>query len=103
MPFRMYLTENNAPTMIEMLQIKYVEVYLCLFFRFAGIQEIVLAYQNCIRQVQLYGPTNVAPIINHVIRFAERAGQENTASVRNRYHIGHDRYFVGAQQYTDGC
>ncbi|XP_027058067.1 copine-3-like [Pocillopora damicornis] len=45
-----------------------------------GIQEIVLAYQNCIRQVQLYGPTNVAPIINHVIRFAERAGQENTAS-----------------------
>ena len=73
------------------------------FFRFAGIQEIVLAYQNCIRQVQLYGPTNVAPIINHVIRFAERAGQENTASVRNRYHIGHDRYFVGAQQYTDGC
>ena len=73
------------------------------FFRFAGIQEIVLAYQNCIRQVQLYGPTNVAPIINHVIRFAERAGQENTASVRNRYHIGHDRYFVVAQQYTDGC
>ena len=73
------------------------------FFRFAGIQEIVLAYQNCIRQVQLYGPTNVAPIINHVIRFAERAGQENTASVRNWYHIGHDRYFVGAQQYTDGC
>lgn len=45
-----------------------------------GIQEIVLAYQNCIRQVQLYGPTNVAPIINHVIRFAEQAGQENTAS-----------------------
>ncbi|KAK2553906.1 Copine-3 [Acropora cervicornis] len=30
-----------------------------------GIQEIVATYQNCIRQVQLYGPTNVAPIITH--------------------------------------
>ena len=46
-----------------------------------GIPEIVAAYQNCIRQVQLYGPTNVSPIINHVIRFAETAAKENTASV----------------------
>ena len=98
MPFRIYLTENTICFRLNMLKFIYA-----FFFRFAGIQEIVLAYQNCIRQVQLYGPTNVAPIINHVIRFAERAGQENTASVRNRYHIGHDRYFVGAQQYTDGC
>ncbi|XP_078343131.1 copine-3-like isoform X2 [Oculina patagonica] len=45
-----------------------------------GIPEIVAAYQNCIRQVQLYGPTNVSPIINHVIRFAEQAAKENTAS-----------------------
>lgn len=45
-----------------------------------GISEIVLAYQNCIRQVHLYGPTNVAPIINHVIRFAEQAAKESTAS-----------------------
>ena len=97
---RMYAISNVLNGKYDILQIKYVEVYICLFL---GIQEIVLAYQNCIRQVQLYGPTNVAPIINHVIRFAERAGQENTASVRNRYHIGHDRYFVGAQQYTDGC
>ena len=27
------------------------------------------AYQNCIRQVQLYGPTNFAPIINHVAKW----------------------------------
>ena len=46
-----------------------------------GIAEVVAAYQNCIRQVQLYGPTNVAPIINHVIRFAEQAAKEPTASV----------------------
>lgn len=45
-----------------------------------GIQEIVATYQNCIRQVQLYGPTNVAPIITHVARFAEQAAKENTAS-----------------------
>ncbi|XP_020606001.1 copine-7-like [Orbicella faveolata] len=45
-----------------------------------GIPEIVAAYQNCIRQVQLYGPTNVSPIINHVVRFAEQAAKENTAS-----------------------
>jgi len=41
----------------------------------------VAAYQNCIRQVQLYGPTNVAPIIHHAIRFAEQAAKEPTASV----------------------
>lgn len=46
-----------------------------------GIPEIVAAYQNCIRQVQLYGPTNVSPIVNHVIRFAEQAAKESTASV----------------------
>ena len=33
------------------------------------------AYQTCIRQVQLYGPTNVAPIIHHVARFASQAQQ----------------------------
>ncbi|XP_033110613.1 copine-8-like [Anneissia japonica] len=36
----------------------------------AGIQGIMNAYQNCIRQVQLYGPTNFSPVINHVAKFA---------------------------------
>ncbi|XP_057303444.1 copine-3-like [Hydractinia symbiolongicarpus] len=47
-----------------------------------GIPGIVAAYQNCIRQVQLYGPTNVAPIINHVAKFAYSMiqNQEHTAS-----------------------
>ncbi|XP_033644541.1 copine-8-like [Asterias rubens] len=36
-----------------------------------GIPGIMQAYQNCIRQVQLYGPTNFAPIINHVAQFAK--------------------------------
>lgn len=29
------------------------------------------AYKNCIRQIQLYAPTNFSPVINHVARFAE--------------------------------
>jgi hypothetical protein len=35
---------------------------------------VLEAYRNCIRQVQLYGPTNFSPIINHVARFANTYG-----------------------------
>jgi hypothetical protein len=31
---------------------------------------VLEAYRNCIRQVQLSGPTNFSPVINHVARFA---------------------------------
>ena len=41
-----------------------------------GIQGILEAYRMCISQVQLSGPTNVAPIINHVARFALAAKNE---------------------------
>lgn len=41
----------------------------------AGIQGVLQAYVNCIRQVELYGPTNVAPIIKHVAGFAHQAQQ----------------------------
>ncbi|EDO39500.1 predicted protein [Nematostella vectensis] len=44
-----------------------------------GIPGVVAAYQACIRQVQLYGPTNASPIINHVASFAQRAAQDGTA------------------------
>lgn len=46
---------------------------------FPEITGIVGAYQNCIRSVELYGPTNVAPIINRVAKSAEQA--VGTASV----------------------
>ncbi|XP_067010459.1 copine-8 [Anabrus simplex] len=36
-----------------------------------GIAGVVEAYRNCIRQIQLYGPTNFSPIINHVAKFAQ--------------------------------
>ncbi|TKC39322.1 hypothetical protein EI555_002421 [Monodon monoceros] len=46
----------------------------------AGIQGIVDAYRQALPQVRLYGPTNFAPIINHVARFAAQAAQQRTAS-----------------------
>ncbi|XP_063215609.1 copine-8-like isoform X2 [Bacillus rossius redtenbacheri] len=36
-----------------------------------GIPGVIEAYKKCIRQIQLYGPTNFAPVINHVAKFAE--------------------------------
>ena len=38
-----------------------------------GIQGVVQAYHTALQSVQLSGPTNFAPIINHVARFAVRA------------------------------
>ncbi|XP_078690065.1 copine-4-like isoform X3 [Branchiostoma floridae x Branchiostoma belcheri] len=50
----------------------------------AGVQGIVEAYQNALRQVQLYGPTNIAPIIKHVARFAQ-AEQQKGGGAQNYY------------------
>ncbi|KAG7231450.1 hypothetical protein INR49_011911 [Caranx melampygus] len=38
-----------------------------------GIQGVVEAYQACLPKLQLYGPTNIAPIIQKV---ANSASQE---------------------------
>lgn len=46
-----------------------------------GIQGIVDAYRQALPQVRLYGPTNFAPIINHVARFATQAAHQKTAQV----------------------
>ncbi|XP_063221312.1 copine-8-like isoform X2 [Bacillus rossius redtenbacheri] len=35
-----------------------------------GIEGVLAAYRSCIQQVQLFGPTNFAPVINHIARFA---------------------------------
>uniref|UniRef100_A0A2R8MAF5 Copine 7 n=1 Tax=Callithrix jacchus TaxID=9483 RepID=A0A2R8MAF5_CALJA len=48
-----------------------------------GIQGVVEAYQNCLPRVQLYGPTNVAPIISKVARMA--AAEEHTAEASQYY------------------
>lgn len=36
----------------------------------AGIQGVMQAYYTALKQVQLYGPTNFSPVINHVAKFA---------------------------------
>ncbi|XP_036362931.1 copine-8-like isoform X1 [Octopus sinensis] len=36
----------------------------------AGIQGILQAYYDSLQRVQLYGPTNFSPVINHVAKFA---------------------------------
>ncbi|BES98349.1 Copine [Nesidiocoris tenuis] len=35
-----------------------------------GVSGVLEAYRNCIRQIQLSGPTNFAPVINHVANIA---------------------------------
>ncbi|XP_068160120.1 copine-3-like [Antennarius striatus] len=46
----------------------------------AGIEGVVQAYQRCLPQLKLWGPTNFAPIINHVACFARQALQQRMAS-----------------------
>ncbi|XP_052584028.1 copine-7 isoform X3 [Peromyscus californicus insignis] len=46
-----------------------------------GIQGVVEAYQNCLPKVQLYGPTNVAPIISKVARMAAAEERTGEASI----------------------
>uniref|UniRef100_A0A8C1IG26 Copine-2 n=1 Tax=Cyprinus carpio TaxID=7962 RepID=A0A8C1IG26_CYPCA len=44
------------------------------------VEGIVQAYSNCLPHIRFYGPTNFAPIINHVARFATQALQQDTAA-----------------------
>lgn len=52
------------------------------------VQGVIEAYFSCLQRVQLYGPTNFAPIINHVAKFAAS-------------HRGGDKYFI-LLMITDG-
>uniref|UniRef100_A0A8D0A1K9 Copine IVb n=1 Tax=Sander lucioperca TaxID=283035 RepID=A0A8D0A1K9_SANLU len=47
----------------------------------AGIQGVVEAYQNCLPKIQLYGPTNIAPIIQKV------GVKDGTKKKRDEYFI----------------
>ena len=37
----------------------------------AGMEGVLAAYYNALYSVQLYGPTNFSPVINHVAKFAQ--------------------------------
>ncbi|XP_076617891.1 copine-3-like [Chaetodon auriga] len=45
-----------------------------------GIEGVVSAYQQCLPQLKLWGPTNFSPIIRHVSCFARQALRQNVAS-----------------------
>uniref|UniRef100_A0A673ZPC8 Copine IVa n=1 Tax=Salmo trutta TaxID=8032 RepID=A0A673ZPC8_SALTR len=61
---------------------------VCVFFQHvygcAGIQGVVEAYQTCLPKLQLYGPTNIAPIIQKV---ASSASQEMHTKEAMQYFI----------------
>jgi len=43
-----------------------------------GLNGILAAYAQCIQSVQLFGPTNFSPVIEHVARFARRGVADQT-------------------------
>ncbi|KAK4827672.1 hypothetical protein QYF61_020483 [Mycteria americana] len=47
----------------------------------AGIQGVVEAYQSCLPKLQLYGPTNIAPIIQKVAKSASEETNTKEASI----------------------
>ncbi|TNN71134.1 Copine-2 [Liparis tanakae] len=47
----------------------------------SGVEGIAQAYSACLPHIRFYGPTNFAPIISHVARFAAQALQQENAAV----------------------
>ena len=45
------------------------------------MEGIAQAYSACLPHIRFYGPTNFAPIISHVARFAAQALQQEKAAV----------------------
>ena len=64
-----------------------------------GIQGVVEAYQSCLPKLQLYGPTNIAPIIQKVAKSASEETNTKEASVRN----GVVHLLMGIYPATPGC
>ncbi|XP_060916296.1 copine-4 [Labrus mixtus] len=56
----------------------------CSLHYISGIQGVVEAYQNCLPKIQLYGPTNIAPIIQKV---ASSASEEMHTKEAMEYFI----------------
>lgn len=57
------------------------QLYVTAIFIFLGIQGVVEAYQNCLPKIQLYGPTNIAPIIQKVANSASEEMHTKEAMV----------------------
>lgn len=48
---------------------------------FSGVRGVIDAYKTSLSQLELFGPTNFAPIINQVAKFAAAAQVERSARV----------------------
>ena len=69
-----------------------MRVHVCVFVPVCpGIQGVVEAYQNCLPKIQLYGPTNIAPIIQKVASSASEEMHTKEAMVRERAEEGERR------------
>lgn len=68
-----------------------------------GIQGVVESYQSCLPKIQLYGPTNVAPIISKVARVAADEERTKEASVRTHCHWGPGWAETQYAHATCGC
>ncbi|XP_064610310.1 copine-3-like isoform X2 [Liolophura sinensis] len=53
----------------------------------AGVGGIIAAYKNCIPHVELWGPTNVSPVIHHVARFALASQNQEPQTGAANYYI----------------
>lgn len=58
---------------------------LHLFSVSTEISGVIASYRRCLPQIQLYGPTNVAPIINRVAEPAQREQSTGQATVRRKH------------------
>lgn len=59
------------------------------------MEGIAQAYSACLPHIRFYGPTNFAPIINHVARFAAQALQQEKAAVSDStYHTSKSPLFI---------
>lgn len=67
---------GNIYQCIIVIQTFSLSLPLCL-----GVEGIAQAYSACLPHIRFYGPTNFAPIINHVARFAAQALQQEKAAV----------------------
>jgi hypothetical protein len=67
--------------------------FILYFFHsfFLGLQGVVQAYQSCVSQIKLYGPTNISPIINNVALFARTAAQTPHPTVSDLYNTWFSR------------
>ena len=72
---------------------------MCDFF-LLGLPGLVQAYQTCIQSVQLYGPTNISPIISHVAHFAQQAAQTPTAAVSNMHNFLSDLWHLCPEMHA---